>query len=332
MGSSSHISCPICRASCSRDAVVRVQFIDRQIANLAVKCPNFRYYKVQQARDLQEKAQIRRSARLKEKQKDDAEDSDDSDLGPTQRICGRKRRRSRTTHDTSSSSRLKRTKFNDDDDAADDDAQSEEGCVWTGRYSEIAHHRRICPFEIQKCQFRCGASLLPRELRTHYEVCSRRPLRCSLCGQDELMKSTMQAHLASDCPMVKIMCDCGDKVPRKDITEHRRKVCREARMPCPYHHIGCDKLIKRKDEVEHCRSHVYLHLGRVYAFANKQAANADRLEQENKDLRRFVFAMDYRLRKLEKKPRRQTIEERLDVCNRSRVLSLRGVLSDEEDA
>eukprot|EP01083_Nonionella_stella_P242635 846185_1 len=174
--------CPLCRQKCRAKKVARVRFIDRQIADLKVQCPNA--IKRTKCENTNNNGSIlRRSTRLK--QKTNQENNVHS---------GQKRRRS---YDAETHNNNKKRKLNDDDELY--------RCEWKGCYSELTKHNTTCPLQVVICQF-CNLSMLQRKLKEHHDECPRFPMQCIQCKDTGILRKKMASHIARVCPMTMIRC------------------------------------------------------------------------------------------------------------------------------
>ena len=74
----------------------------------------------------------------------------------------------------------------------------------------------------------------------HIKKCPRIEIKCNLCGSN--FKCQDQALHEDACTMVEIVCECGNKFPRKDQCEHIANRCDFAKMSCP---LNCGQMIER---------------------------------------------------------------------------------------
>eukprot|EP01083_Nonionella_stella_P082856 228857_1 len=152
------IRCPICRASCKTESIRRVKFVERQINNLLVKCPNH-VITTQKARYLTNKKGFEQDENQEAGDgSSQSENDEDVDLFLRDDVCGQKRKR---THDDAENKTIKKRKLNDAFD---------ELCDWIGPLSDVSSHRKRCALQLKTCIY-CFGLMLRRELTHHVEHC-----------------------------------------------------------------------------------------------------------------------------------------------------------------
>eukprot|EP01083_Nonionella_stella_P131844 400807_1 len=156
---SNTIKCPLCRVRCKASSIRGVKFVQRQMNQLLVKCPNH-VISPKKAEYLTAKCKSktkenstdtavtvpRRSARLQKKKQ--AENTNNT-------ICGhgKKRKRSDDTCTNTNSNKKQKRSFDPRDT-----------CDWTGDFQSFKSHD--CPLELISCHF-CSTSMLRRDLKQH---------------------------------------------------------------------------------------------------------------------------------------------------------------------
>eukprot|EP01083_Nonionella_stella_P221039 790182_1 len=198
------IRCPICRVSCKTKSIRRVKFVERQINNLLVKCPNH-------VITTQKAQYLRNEKGLDLEDNEDEEEENDQDAGDGSsqsesdedvdlflrngdgHICGQKRKR---THDDAENKTIKKRKLND---------EFEDICDWIGPLSDSASHTKQCELQLVPCRF-CSELMLRRELAGHCEHCGHYPMKCIACGETGILRHSMDLHIENDCPMTIISC------------------------------------------------------------------------------------------------------------------------------
>eukprot|EP01083_Nonionella_stella_P082854 228853_1 len=231
------IRCPICRVSCKTKSIRRVKFVERQINNLLVKCPNhvITTRKAQYLNGLKNGDDEEESAH-----KDDPENAEED---VDQHVCGHKRKRE---HDDTENITNKKRKLND---------EFEELCDWIGPLSDVSSHRKRCALQLKTCIY-CFGLMLRRELTHHVEHCECFPMKCIACGHIGIIRHRMERHIQQDCPMTIISCpqECGTQLKRKDTEDHIEYECTETVIKCAFHKFGCFQTFKRKDEIKHAQN------------------------------------------------------------------------------
>eukprot|EP01083_Nonionella_stella_P305259 1064233_1 len=261
--------CPLCRKKCRANKVARVRFIDRQIADLRVQCPNAIKYQ----NHTNNTRSIRRSKRLKQKRNQE-----------NNVRSGQKRRRS---YDAETHNNNKKRKLNDDDELY--------RCEWKGCYSELTKHNTTCPLQVVICQF-CNLSMLQRKLKEHHDVeCPRFPMQCIQCKDTGILRKKMASHIARVCPMTMICCtECKEEVQRKNKKAHKKNECPESLIECVFRSFGCMEKLTRKDEKKHTLNAAFTHqhLMQVAKHQNKLADTVKALKRDNTRLTARIIALE----------------------------------------
>eukprot|EP01083_Nonionella_stella_P188532 695140_1 len=284
----SSFDCPLCRKICGSKSVTRVKFIDRQINDLKVQCPNA--IKVQML--YQNESTIGTTA-LPPNKENNAH-------------SGQKRKRSYDDDNTNN----KKRKLNGSGSAM-------YGCEWKGRYSELNKHRTTCPLEVVICEF-CDQSMLQRNLKKHHGECPHFPMQCVECEERAILRINMATHIARFCPMTRIPCsECKEEIQRKNQKLHDENECSEALIECVFHSFGCKEKLKRKDEKKHVLSAAFTH-SHLMQVAKKQT----KLEQTVKTLKKEKERLTERIIALEKLPARMMDLERKVAQNKNTIHGL----------
>ena len=243
-------NCPLCRKQCSFLNVTRVKFIDRQINQLSVKCPNSC------------------NAQKVQLQSDESDNCSQNNEGnENESSCGQKRDRPSDIEEPQSN---KRRRLSED-----------ELCEWTGCYSDLKDHIKSCPFQIVSCGH-CGLSMKRKEVNGHYDECPSFPIQCTECKETEIMRSEMESHIRDKCPRTIIECtECKQKIRRYFEMGHLQIHCPEVFIKCSFKKLGCKQQFKRKDEKKHLEENAIDHM-------SKMAANQIKLEKKIKTLEATV--------------------------------------------
>eukprot|EP01084_Bolivina_argentea_P137661 242440_1 len=238
--------CPMCRVRCKASSIRRVQFIDRQINQLLVQCPNHtistkkaQYLATKSTKNILPPIR-RRSARLQKKTQEEEGDDDIVILNSNtnNKLCGKKRKRSFDETNTNNSN--KKHKQND-----------HELCDWIGALSSLKTHTKTCPLHLISCEF-CSNPMLQRDLKQHKATCDAVPIQCVHCKETGIVRRDMSSHIKNTCPRTRIPCSqCGKNIPRRCKRRHKRYVCPETEIKCEFHSFGCLDVFKRKDQDKH---------------------------------------------------------------------------------
>eukprot|EP01083_Nonionella_stella_P221040 790183_1 len=196
------IRCPICRFSCKAKSIRRVKFVERQINNLLVKCPNH-VITIQKAQYLKDKKGLKEDQNNKEGDPDtgdvssqrqsanDDQNNEDVDLfirdDHDDHVSGQKRKR---PHDGAQNITNKKRKVNDG---------FEDLCDWIGPLSDLTSHSEQCSLQLDPCGF-CSDLMLRRELTRHHQDCGHYPMKCGACGEADILRHSMDSHIEQEYP------------------------------------------------------------------------------------------------------------------------------------
>eukprot|EP01083_Nonionella_stella_P019418 53965_1 len=258
------LRCPICRLQCHCNTIHRVQFIDRQIKNLLVKCPNHEMTSKKSEYIAKKQSQNKGTSNSNNTnnknhafESDSDSDSDDEDrvvvLRRSARLkekCSRKKRKRSYVCDEDQQRSRKKAKTNDN-----------ELCGWIGCFSDLNCHMDKCPLQLSNCKY-CVRPMLQRDLVSHYEECIFFPITCDQCNEVNIFRCRMPFHIENKCVMTKIECPqkCGKKLLRKRERSHIANRCSETVINCIFHPFGCDVKFKRKKSNQHFENNHQKHL------------------------------------------------------------------------
>lgn len=309
-------SCPKCRKKCSQHQVKRVKFIDRQIKNLLIKCPNHEItaMKAVYIEKLEKKRNRNNPQRPKHKRARSRSRSPSPD-----RARSRSRSRSRD-RDKGNNKDDKQENKEEDEKAKNQNASNKENeaqnlnlsnsnnsgqenqendrekiglCEWTGKLEKLSIHIRECPFEIIRCRD-CDECIERGKKSEHAKECHMYPIQCELCGL-EIPRSFMQSHVKDECMNGMIECNyCKNEIKRKEQKLHFGK-CPEAIVTCDYYRFGCDLIrCKRKDVKQHMDNAQSKHLELV-TLSHKQLEDKFERYKEKMDRKMDTFEMSHDL-------------------------------------
>eukprot|EP01083_Nonionella_stella_P112556 331280_1 len=269
----SRTKCPMCRGRCRpSQALQRIPFIERQINNLMVQCPNHRITK-QKASYLQKQSKARNQQHLEEPPNNNANHNSKTPRrskrlkDKAQTVSGQKRR-SRDTEEEASRDH-KRRKLND-----------EELCAWSGTLADLKIHEKKCPLQLISCTY-CKHKLLRRDVATHVPKCVCVPIQCQHCKLKNILRMELAEHIRNVCPETVINCGlCSRGVKRRKTAWHRKHKCAEALIPCTFHRFGCNVEFKRKDMASHNKLFCHSHLVKVTNSHLVLEKRMDKLEEK----------------------------------------------------
>jgi TNF receptor-associated factor 6 len=121
-------------------------------------------------------------------------------------------------------------------------------CEWLGELRESENHARSCPHEIVECPNQChmttSSLLTRRDLSLHLESeCPKRMSVCEFCNSDVLFIHLARHHLC-ECPRLPANCPaCGQpNITRDQMNAHLNVLtgtCPRTIVPCSFRNIGC---------------------------------------------------------------------------------------------
>ena len=173
------------------------------------------------------------------------------------------------------------------------------GCTWTGELRSLEEHlvkdidnKKGCPFTELQCSNGCGVVMQRRLVEGHLKSeCELREVKCEYCNTTGSYQWIDSSH-REECPKYPVECpnhcEVGH-VRREEISGHLKE-CPLAIVECPYAAVGCENVVRRKEEMEHVMGSVGQHME-----YNKNAilANQNRLdikEQEMKNVKQDLRA------------------------------------------
>jgi hypothetical protein len=114
------------------------------------------------------------------------------------------------------------------------------------------------------------ATLAVKKLDNHYQLHCDQPdcgMQCRFCQVDcpnegcpSIMSQMYLEQHQTSCPYKMITCECGDSFPRNRSAVHLAQACRRRTVECPFHKIGCVKIVKACDLEKHIQEDATAHL------------------------------------------------------------------------
>ena len=172
------------------------------------------------------------------------------------------------------------------------------GCTWTGELRSLEKHlvkdidnKRGCPFTEVQCSNGCGVVMQRRLVEGHLKSeCELREVKCEYCNTTGSYQWINSSH-HEECPKYPVECpnhcEVGH-VRREEISGHLEE-CPLAIVECPYAAVGCESVVRRKEEMEHVMGSVGQHMeyNKNFVLANQNRLNVEEQEMENvkEDLR-----------------------------------------------
>ena len=185
------------------------------------------------------------------------------------------------------------------------------GCTWTGELRSLEEHlvkdidnKKGCPFIELQCSNGCGVVMQRRLVEGHLKSeCELREVKCEYCNTTGNYQWITSSH-REECPKYPVECpnhcEVGH-VRREEISGHLEE-CPLAIVECPYAAVGCESVVRRKEEMEHVMGSVGQHMdynkNAILANQNDLRVTKDKLiakERELDDVKRDLQATRNRL-------------------------------------
>ena len=214
------------------------------------------------------------------------------------------------------------------------------GCHWKGEVGSRELHldpknENSCEFLDVECTYGCGEDMEKYELAEHLNrFCQKRPYKCEHCGLDGVYITIVSDHIPI-CPKYPLHCqnECGQEaVPRADYDQHLAE-CPEQDVQCQFHHIGCEKKVKRKNLARHQQEDVYAHLSLQTAFATQQLSERDqKLEELSRSWEQKYQQLTREIKEYHEKQKEDLVESfNRELAERDEVIAQLSLKLDEKD-
>ena len=187
-----------------------------------------------------------------------------------------------------------------------------QGCTWIGELRSMKDHVNKnsdnaigCPFTELQCSNGCGVVMQRRLVEGHLKSeCELREVKCEYCNTTGSYQWINSSH-HEECPKYPVECpnhcEVGH-VRREEISGHLEE-CPLAIVECPYAAVGCESVVRRKEEMEHVMGSVGQHMeyNKKAILANQnefqKRLNVQEQEMENikQDLRNKLIAKEQEL-------------------------------------
>ena len=144
-----------------------------------------------------------------------------------------------------------------------------QGCTWIGELRSMKDHVNEnsddaigCPFTELQCSNGCGVVMQRRLVEGHLKSeCELREVKCEYCNTTGSYQWINSSH-HEECPKYPVECpnhcEVGH-VRREEISGHLEE-CPLAIVECPYAAVGCESVVRRKEEMEHVMGSVGQHM------------------------------------------------------------------------
>ena len=176
------------------------------------------------------------------------------------------------------------------------------GCTWTGELRSLEEHlvkdidnKRGCAFTELQCSNGCGVVMQRRLVEGHLKSeCELREVKCEYCNTTGSYQWINSSH-HEECPKYPVECpnhcEVGH-VRREEISGHLEE-CPLVIVECPYAAVGCESVVRRKEEIEHVMGSVGQHmeynkkviLANQNEFRNRLEVEEQEIENVKEDLR-----------------------------------------------
>ena len=143
------------------------------------------------------------------------------------------------------------------------------GCNWIGELRSVDKHVSEkssinvgCPYTELPCSNGCGVVMQRRLMEGHLKSeCELREVNCNYCSTTGIFRWIFGSHQEEclnypvECPN---HCEVGH-VRREEMGEHLEE-CPLAIVECPYAVVGCESVVRRKEQMKHVMRSVGEHM------------------------------------------------------------------------
>ena len=212
-----------------------------------------------------------------------------------------------------------------------------QGCTWIGELRSMEDHVNEnsnnnigCLFTELQCSNGCGVVMQRRLVEGHLKSeCELREVKCEYCNTTGSYQWINSSH-REECPKYPVECpnhcEVGH-VRREEISGHLEE-CPLAIVECPYAAVGCESVVRRKEEMEHVMGSVGQHME---YNKNTILDIQSELKHIKEDLQNTIGKLDAKEKELQSTKRDlQATRERLDTEEQAMV-SINKDLQDTKD-
>ena len=143
------------------------------------------------------------------------------------------------------------------------------GCEWIGELRSMEDHinknsndNTGCPFTELQCSNGCGVVIQRRLVEGHLKSeCELRKVKCEYCNTTGSYQWINSSH-QEECPKYPVECPShceAGHVRREEMSRHLEE-CPLAIVECPYAAVGCESVVRRKEQMEHVMVSVEQHM------------------------------------------------------------------------
>ena len=215
------------------------------------------------------------------------------------------------------------------------------GCTWTSELRSLEEHlvkdidnKKGCPFTELQCSNGCGVVMQRRVVEGHLKSeCELREVKCEYCNTTGSYRWINSSH-REECPKYPVECPNHCEVGhmrREEISGHLEK-CPLAIVECPYAAVGCESVVRRKEEMEHVMGSVGQHMeynkNAILANQNEFQKRLDVREKEMETIKHDLRAKERELDDIKRDL--QATRDRLDTKEQT-MMSINKDLQDAKD-
>ena len=189
--------------------------------------------------------------------------------------------------------------------------------------NENSNNNIGCPFTELQCSNGCGVVMQRRLVEGHLKSeCELHEVKCEYCNTTGSYQWINSSH-HEECPKYPVECpnhcEVGH-VRREEISGHLED-CPLAIVECPYAAVGCESVVRRKEEMEHVMGSVGQHMeynkNAILANQNEFRKRLDVKEQEMENIKQELQAKEQELDDI--KIDLQATRDRLDTKEQAMI-------------
>eukprot|EP01084_Bolivina_argentea_P126109 223359_1 len=226
--------CPICATNFSVRSIQSNGFVNRQLKNLMVKCPNSQF-------------------------DDDENEFENTDNKQMEIDTADEGMRNENNVIENANNVIE----NVNNFGAKPKVEHPQNCDWSGRYGDFRNHVENCPLQLIQCQY-CNSGKLRKFMVNHLAICGEVPVQCPKCHDANIKRKCWIDHVKRKCIMRIVLCPlCKQKMKFVKYNSHSNTECLERVVCCGYRKYGCQIKVKRKDMLKHYKEQCDKHLAAV---------------------------------------------------------------------
>lgn len=128
----------------------------------------------------------------------------------------------------------------------------------------------------------CDMNFPTREdLAVHLGICPLRPITCANGDCSHVFSALHAVEHDGICPFKLLACEqeCGTLVMRSEMDKHCVTVCPMKLVNCPFLQVGCSNMLAQKTVEQHCKESMGAHLISVLQNVQKQEISVSSITQ-----------------------------------------------------